>query len=134
MSGRNQRGARGYVLIEALVGGAVLMLALGGVMAGLAEANGHVARAVADQNRTQLLVEQAERLRALPLSNAQWTPGTHKPCISAELPGTWTCQLDVVTVTDNDIGGAAGPLTYRRAVVTITTGSNTSRSMAVLKW
>lgn len=133
MSARNPRQARGYVLIEALVGGAVLMLALGGVMAGLAEANGHVARAVADQTQVQLLVDQTERLRALPITHAVWAPGT-KACTLTGLPGTWTCQLVVATVTDNDIGGAAGAQTYRRALITITTGANTSKSMAVLKW
>lgn len=133
MSVRNQRRARGYVLIEALVGGAVLMLALGGVMAGLAEANGHVARAVADQTRAQLLVEQTERLRALKLADPMWTPGT-KLCTITGVPSTWNCQINVVMVTDNDIGGAAGAQTYRRALVTITTGANSSKSMAVLKW
>jgi Tfp pilus assembly protein PilV len=121
------------VLIEALVGGAVLMLALGGVMAGLAEANGHVARAVADQTRAQLLVDQTERLRALKLSDPVWAPGA-KNCTITGVPSTWICQINVVLVTDNDIGGAAGPQTYRRALVTITTGAGSSMAMAVLKW
>jgi Tfp pilus assembly protein PilV len=134
MSGRNPRGERGYALIEAMVGGAILMIALGSVLGGLIQANGHVARAVADQHLTQFLVDQTERLRALPVSDATWaTAGLGKACIAMGLPSTWTCTLDVYDETDSAMGGAAGPVAYKRAVVTVTSRT-TSQSLAVLKW
>jgi Tfp pilus assembly protein PilV len=133
MSGKNARRERGYALIEAMVGGAVLMIALGSVLGGLIQANGHVARATADQYLTQFLVDQTERLRALPVSDALWaTAGTGKACITMGLPSTWTCKVDVYNDSDA-MGGAAGTVAYKRAVVTVTSRT-TSQSLAVLKW
>jgi Tfp pilus assembly protein PilV len=137
MSSRNPRGERGYALIEAMLGGAVLMIALGSVLGGLVQANGHVARATADQNLTQYLVDQTERLRALPVSDPLWAaPALGKPCIVMGLPATWTCKVDVYDDTDTDMGGATGPagsVRYKRAVVTVTSRTS-SLSLSVLKW
>ncbi len=132
MSDRNPRGERGYALIEAMVGGAVLMIALGSVLGGLLQANGHVARAAADQSLTQYLVDQSERLRALPASDPIWaTAGLGKGCIAMGLPSTWTCKLDVYDESEA-MGSAAGTVKYKRAVVTVTSRT-TSQALAVLK-
>jgi type II secretory pathway pseudopilin PulG len=136
MSERNPRGERGYALIEAMVGGAVLMIALGSVLGGLVQASGYVARAEADQKLTQFLVDQSERLRALSVLHPYWdTVGLGKACldVGVRLPSTWTCKIDVYKDTDSAMGGAAGPVEYRRAVVTVTSRT-TSQSLAVLKW
>jgi Tfp pilus assembly protein PilV len=133
MNGRNPRGERGYALIEAMVGGAVLMIALGGVLGGLIQANGHVARATSDQHLTQFLVDQTERLRVLPVTDALWsTAGLGKACIAMGLPSTWTCKVDVYDESEA-MGMAAGTVVYKRAVVTVTSRT-TSQSLAVLKW
>ncbi|HEX8434654.1 hypothetical protein [Archangium sp.] len=134
MSGRNPRGERGYALIEAMVGGAVLMIALGSVLSGLIQANGHVARATTDQQLTQFLVDQTERLRVLSVTNDEpWkTGGLGKNCLAMGLPSTWTCRVDVYNESE-DMGAAAGTVMYKRAVVTVTSRT-TSQSLAVLKW
>lgn len=130
---RRRRSERGYVLAEALVGGAVLMLALVSVLSGLSQANGHVARAVSDQGLMQALTDQTERLRALPISDTRWDAGLAKPCLPSSLPPELTCRLDIYAETDNAFGGAAVPVPYRRAVVTLRS-ANAVHSLAVLKW
>lgn len=134
MSGQSRKSERGYALIEAMVGGAVLMVALGSVLTGLSAAREHVTRSVVDQLITQQLVDQAERIRALPRSHAMWnTLGVDKACLAADIPSEWTCRVSVFSDTDTAMGGAAGPQTYRRAVITLTFAQR-SQSVAVLKW
>jgi Tfp pilus assembly protein PilV len=139
MSDRSQKCERGYALIEAMVGGAVLMVALGSVLSGLLAANEHVTRAVVDQGMTQHLVDQMEQIRALPISDAMWDPAVpQKGCLlsalpKSKLPEGWTCQVSVVEVDDTAVGGAAGTLKYRRATVTLSFAQR-SQTMVVLKW
>ncbi|HEY0096895.1 MAG TPA: hypothetical protein VGB96_21385 [Archangium sp.] len=139
MSVQSRRSERGYALIEAMVGGAVLMVALGSVFSGMLTAREHVTRSVVDQHMTQHLVHQAERIRALPpghaLFNTSMIPVTNpRACqlATGELPEGWTCGISVFPVTDTAVGGAAGPLTYKRVVVTLTFAGR-SQSTTVMK-
>jgi hypothetical protein len=141
MSVQSRRSERGYALIEAMVGGAVLMVALGSVLAGMGTAREHVTRAVVDQLITQQLMDQAERIRALSVNDEPWkTLGLNKDaCLGKDLdekkstiPKEWKCDISVFQDTDNASGGPAGPLKYRRAVVTITFAKR-SQSVTVLK-
>ncbi|HLM47862.1 MAG TPA: hypothetical protein VK458_28620 [Myxococcaceae bacterium] len=128
MSVQSQRSERGYALIEAMVGGAVLMVALGSVLSGMLAAREHVARSVVDQHMTQHLVHQAERIRALPPSHLLFDTSmiplvNPRGCLlepGEELPVGMTCGIFVFPDTDTAVGGAAGPLTYKRAVVKMT--------------
>jgi len=130
MSVQSQRSERGYALIEAMVGGAVLMVALGSVFSGMLAAREHVARSVVDQHMTQHLVYEAERVRSESITKEPWaTVGDNKPCFlkpatvpegPPELPEGVVCHIDVTSVTDTAVGGAAGPLTYKRAIITLT--------------
>jgi len=127
MSVQSQRSERGYALIEAMVGGAVLMVALGSVLSGMLAAREHVARSVVDQHMTQHLVHQAERIRALPPGHTLLI--TSSPLVNPraclletgeEFPKGMTCDVFVFPDTDTAVGGAAGPLSYKRAVVKMT--------------
>jgi Tfp pilus assembly protein PilV len=130
MSVQSRRSERGYALIEAMVGGAVLMVALGSVFSGMLAAREHVARSLVDQHMTQHLVYEAERVRSAALNKEPWaTVGNNKACFlkpatlpegPPELPEGVRCHIDVTSVTDTAVGGAAGPLTYKRAVITLT--------------
>lgn len=136
MSGLERRGARGYALVEAMVGGAVLMMALASVLGGLSAASGHVTRAVGEQRIQQALVDQSERLRALPATDAKWAVGT-KACLPletpSEWPGEWACSITVTAQPDTfTVGGASLTVNYKRAQVTITFAQR-AQSLVVLK-
>ena len=127
MSVQSRSRARGYALIEAMVGGAVMMVALGSVLSGMLAAREHVARSVVDQSMTQHLVHQAERIRALPSSHALFN--TSSPLVNPraclletgeELPDGMRCDIFVFPDTDTAVGGAAGTLSYTRVLVKLT--------------
>jgi uncharacterized membrane protein len=142
MSVQSRRSERGYALIEAMVGGAVLMVALGSVLAGLGSAREHVTRSVVDQRITQQLMDQAERIRALSRNDEPWKTlgidkdaclGKHTDPEKSTIPPEWKCHISVFEDTDTAVGGpVAGPLKYRRAVITLTF-ANRSQSVTVLK-
>lgn len=136
MSGPKRRGERGYALVEAMVGGAVLMMALASVLGGLSAASGHVTRAVVEQRILHALVDQTERLRALPATDAKWTPGI-KSCFQlenpSEWPSEWACEISVSAQSDTfTVGGSPVTVNHKRAQVTITFAQR-SQSLAVLK-
>ncbi|MFL5353917.1 hypothetical protein [Archangium sp.] len=136
MSGLKRREARGYALVEAMVGGAVLMMALASVLGGLSAASGQVTRAVVEQRIQNALVDQTERLRALPTTDARWAVGT-KACIPletpAEWPVEWVCSIVVTAQPDTfTVGGSPLTVNYKRARVTITFAQR-AQSLAVLK-
>ena len=136
MRGLKQRGARGYALVEAMVGGAVLMMALASVLGGLSAASGHVTRAVVEQRIQQALVDQTERLRALPTTDAKWAVGT-KACFQLEKPSEWptewACSITVSAQPDTfTVGGSSLTVNSKRARVTITFAQR-SQSLAVLR-
>jgi Tfp pilus assembly protein PilV len=136
MSGPNQRGERGYALIEAMVGGVVLMMALASVLGGMTAASAHVTRAVVDQRILHALVDQTERLRALPTTHAKWATGTQS-CLQletpSEWPSEWACQITVSSVADPFlVGTSTMTVNYKRAQVTITFAGR-AQSLAVLK-
>lgn len=128
MSVQSRSRARGYALIEAMVGGAVMMVALGSVLSGMLAAREHVARSVVDQSMTQHLVHQAERIRALPASHALFNTSmiplvNPRACLlepGEKLPEGMKCDIFVFPDTDTAVGGAAGTLTYKRALVKLT--------------
>lgn len=116
-----RRARRGYVLVEALAAGAVLALAVAGLLTGLSQAGGHVGRAQADRYAAHRAQQELERLRTLPGSAPEWlvgTPPTPTPCPDPPLPEGWTCTVLVTQVADSDVGFPAS-ITYRRARVTL---------------
>ena len=128
-----RRGERGYVLAEALVGGVVMMLAVAGVLGAVSQAQEHIGRSVADQTAAQVIVEQLERLRALPASSTAWNVAA-TACPTAALPQGWVCTVTVTAVEDNDVTApVTPPLRYKRAVVRVDY-RGTSLSMETLRW
>jgi Tfp pilus assembly protein PilV len=130
----SRRHQRGYALSEAMVGGAVLILAITGVMSALTQANAQVTKAVDQQTTARLAVQQLEQLRFLPLTHALWSPGT-KDCELGPHPSRFTCSITVEDVSDTNMGGPIStPPSYRRAVVTVVYREVTSFSVETLKW
>jgi Tfp pilus assembly protein PilV len=134
MKRRGQRRERGYALAEAMVGGAVLLLAVSGLLTAISQANAHIARSVQEQRATQLLVERIERLRVVPTSNALWNAGSSDCTALMATPTGWTCTLVVSDVSDTAVGlSGVGPLVYKQAVFTMSS-RGLSWSMETLKW
>jgi Tfp pilus assembly protein PilV len=111
------RARRGHVLVEAMVSGAVFLWALGGVAAALIAGARLVGDAMADEDATELVVSEVERLRSLSAAHPAWAVGVTDAGVTGH-PG-WQVEWQVSDVTDVD-AGPAGPLTYKRAVVTVT--------------
>jgi type II secretory pathway pseudopilin PulG len=121
-----KRARRGYVLVEALAAGAVLGLAIAGLLSGLSQAGGHVGRAQADREASHRAQAEVERLRGLPLTDAAWTvgPAVACPATTPPLPTGWSCTVGVTAVNDAAVSipgtpAISYPLTYRRARVTL---------------
>jgi Tfp pilus assembly protein PilV len=103
MRTRHGRRQRGYALAEAMVGGVVLMFALGGVMAGFSQARGHVTRAMLDREAAQLGVAVIEQLRARKYGDTLWNVGS-RTCVPniphLVVPNNWTCDITVALHTE----------------------------------
>jgi hypothetical protein len=110
------------VLVEAMASGAILLWALGGLVAGLLAGSQLIGKAAKDRAATDVVAGQVERLRALPLGNPAWAAGVS----DAGVPGhpSWTLLTVVVDEVDTD-GGLPTPLTYKHAVVTVSYGAST---------
>jgi hypothetical protein len=115
---------RGYVLVEAMGAGAVLGLAVTGLLAGLSYAGGHVGRANADRLASHRAQHELERLRNLPTTDPAWTVTPPTACPPPALAPGWTCSIQITQVADGAVSLPAPaslsyPLTYRRARVTL---------------
>jgi hypothetical protein len=115
---------QGYVLVEAMAAGAVLGLAVTGLLAGLSYAGGHVGRAQADRVAAHRAQAELERLRNLPTTHAAWALTAPVACPPPALEPGWTCLIDITQVADGAVSLPAPaslsyPLTYRRARVTL---------------
>lgn len=107
----------GHVMVEAMISGAVFLWALAGVAAALIAGARLVGDAMADEDATELVVAEVERLRSLPVGHPAWTAGVTDAGVAGHLG--WQVVWQVSDVTDLD-AGVVGPLSYKRAVVTVT--------------
>jgi hypothetical protein len=106
----------GHVLVEAMVSGAVFLWALGGLAAALIAGARLVGDAMADEDATELVAAEVERLRSLPVTHPAWSAGASDAGVAGH-PG-WEVIWQVSDVTDLD-AGTAGPLSYKHAVITM---------------
>lgn len=127
--------SRGHLLIEAMVGGAVLLLAIGGISSALTASSESLARATLDQQALDEAQARVEWLRAQPLTSPAWLV-TSTPA-SGFVPShpDWRWQIDVAEVNDTFVSGAAMVLKYRKATVTVRYGAPQREvSLETLKW
>jgi hypothetical protein len=117
-----RRGARGHVLVEAMASSAILLWALAGLVAGLLAGAKLLGTASRDRVATEVVAGQVERLRAMPVNSSAWVAGTSDAGVAGH--PTWDVVTVVVDELDADAGTAA-PLSYKRAVVTISYGGST---------
>lgn len=121
-------GQRGHMLIEAMIGGAVLALTVASVLTGVTQASSQVGQAVHAQQALELAQAQYDRLRRLPVAHADWAvsppvpPNPVPPCPGVVMPNpAWTCNL-LVTERDDTINPPlpGSPPTFRTARITVT--------------
>lgn len=108
------RNPRGHVLMEALVAGAVVLVAISGIATATVQAARDSAIARDDQEAWSLAEAQLEQLQALSLTAAAWTVGVTGPAAIAGHPN-WTLTLTITDVADPSTAG----VTLRRARVDI---------------
>jgi Tfp pilus assembly protein PilV len=119
--------------MEAMVSGAVLLIALASVLGAIAAAQRSLGVAEADQHAWQLLRERYELQRAARLTDSDWAVGTRTgthPLPTEQTPWTWS--VVVSQVSDAAVSGV-GPLSYRQAVVSLTYRGRTI-SLEAVRW
>lgn len=136
--GARRRMTRGHLLLEAVAGGVVLLLAIAAISTALSASSTSMSRANINQQAEQEALAKIEALRAAPLTSTAWAVGT----TSGNLTGAhanWTWQIQITPISDALDAGINPPtLTYRKAVVTITYGSgdvqNQKLALETFKW
>lgn len=121
---------RGHMLIEAMIGGAVLALTVATVLTGITQASSQVGQALNSQQALELAQVQYDRLRRLPVTHADWAVSPPAPpnpvplCPGAVMPdASWTCTLLITERTDDIdplLPGAAPVFRTARIRVTYT--------------
>jgi len=129
---------RGHLMMEAMVGGTVVLMAVGGISSALLAGSAQVSRATRDQQAQQEALERLEWLRIQPVTAPIWQVAM--PAASGAVPNhpTWTWQIVITPIVDAQVGGPVTlPLNYRKATVTITYGTAAAPQtlvMETLKW
>jgi type II secretory pathway pseudopilin PulG len=136
-------GQRGHMLIEAMVGGAILAVTVATLFTGLTQSSSSTARALRSQQVLEYAQAQYDRLKDRSIDSLDWTvpvppaPAT-VPCPDVWPPSTpvnpaliympnskWRCTL---TVTRQDDTMAQPPLVarpaYRTATITVSYGQD----------
>jgi hypothetical protein len=128
---RARRGAVGHVLVEALVGGSVILLVLAGLSSGEIASRRLLDRGIHDVELARAAAERVEFLRSQPRTAPAWAGMTTGPV--AGHPG-WTWRIEPEAHTDGAIGGLTQPVVFRRAVVTITAADGRLLQMRAMQW
>ena len=103
---------RGYVLMEVMMGGAMLAVLLTSVLMQLGEARGHTARAGRDAVSGRLVEAKLEELRDLGAAAAS---GSDAPVTQGTYARSWT-----VSGAQTQVVGDARTLTFRDVNVVVT--------------
>lgn len=118
---------RGHILMETLVAGALMLVAITATTNALVQASRDAAIARDDQRAFALAEAQLEQLRALPLSHARWAAGVTGP--TALTTAGWT---QTITITNTPDPGLAG-VTLKQVVVQIDHQGRTAR-VESMRW
>jgi Tfp pilus assembly protein PilV len=124
------RRARGHLLMEGLISGALMLIAITGVATGIVQAARDSAIAREDQEAFRLASNELERLRAQPLAAAAWAAGVTGPVAPPGHPD-WTLTVTISDVADPSLAGVA----HKRAQVNVTWRSGTRQAnVETLRW
>lgn len=126
---------RGHLLVEAMVGCAIVGIALTSVLGAGDAFSRDINRAGVDARAMMLARERLDVLRAAPRSSTLWNVGTDSGTYPSpvETP-PWTWQVDVTEPGDSLVAGpVAPPLVYRQAVVRVSYRGRTVQ-LEAYKW
>ena len=125
-----KRAPLGHLLLEAMIGGALFVTAVGGLAGALIAASKQIGLASYDAQSLMIARGEVEALLGEPLSSAHWAVGTTGPAAVAGAPG-FTLTTTITSVTE-----VAGPvsLTYRQAQVTVTAPAGRSAALQARRW
>ena len=129
---RPRRGRSGHLLIEALIAGAVLAIALTGVLAGSSKAERDLGEANADQQAILLAQEMLEAQRIKPVNSADWAPRVASGSFTRPQEASWPWTLTVTVAADAAMG-AVGPVMIHRAVMVVSYRTR-SVTLETSKW
>ncbi len=125
--------ARGHLLLEAMLAGTVLLIALASLLGAMTSIRRGVGSAEVDQRAWQLLRERYEIQRAARLSDPDWAIGLRTGAYAfPDEPAPWTWTVAVSQVSDGAVA-RVGPLSYRLAVVSLSYRGRTIR-LEALRW
>jgi hypothetical protein len=125
------RSRAGHVLLESLVGGAVIVLVLAGLASGEIASRRILDRGIDDVELARAAAERLEFLRSQARTSPAWTGPTTGPVTGH--PG-WTWLIEPAAHSDSDIGGLPQPVEFLRANVTITAVDGRTLQVEALRW
>jgi len=130
--------SRGHMMLEALVGGVVVLTAVGGVGSAFLASSTSISLATRDQQAQQEAMERVEWLRLQPKTAAIWQVAS--PAANGVVPNHpgWKWTIQIADINDTLVGAPSpGALTYKKATVTINYNQGTNPkvlSVETLKW
>lgn len=126
-----RRATRGHLLLEALAGGAIVLLVLAGLASSEIATRRVLDRGIDDVELARAATERLEFLRAQPLTSTAWTAPT-----AGAVPGRpgWTWSITPEAFVDTGVSGLAAAPSLRRARVTITAGDGRAVTVEALRW
>jgi hypothetical protein len=128
---RWRRSRTGHVLVEALIGGVVLSLAIAAIASGELASRESLLRDIHELELLRVASERVEYLRSLPSTAPAWTASSSGP-----VPGHpgWTWTITPERVEDPHIHGTPAPVRYLRAKIVITVSEHHHLKREVLRW
>jgi hypothetical protein len=126
-----RRGARGHLLLEALAGGAIVLLVLAGLASSEMASRRVLDRGIDDVELARAATERLEFLRAQPPTSPAWTTPSAGAVVGR--PG-WTWSIAPDAFVDTAAVGLTAAPSLRRARVTITAGDGRAVTVEALRW
>jgi hypothetical protein len=128
---RGKRVTRGHLLLEALVGGGLILLVLAGLASSELASRRVLDRGIDDVELARVASERLEFLRAAEPTSAAWTAPS-----AGTVPGRpgWTWSIAPAAFTDSAVSGLSVAPSLRRARVTVTAADGRAVTVEALRW
>ena len=130
-----KRAKRGYILVEVMISGAILLWAIAGIYLGLDAANAQLGVSLKEQQCDVLAQQKVEQLSQA--STATWVSLAGTTVTDTDVGGLqgWTRTTVFSAVTTGDIASPAAPPTpVIAATITVTTPGGLSVTRVAQKW
>lgn len=128
---RARRRQAGHLLVEALAGGALLLVALTALVSGDVASRRLLTQSIELLELERAATERLEYLRAQPSEAPAWQEPSSGP-----VPGhpDWTWTIIPAPVEDSNVGGALTSFRYLRATVTLEAPDGRAVEREALRW